>query len=43
MRTGRDTGLGLTIAKQFVERMGGTITARLEDGRFTITIHLERA
>lgn len=43
MRTGRDTGLGLTIAKQFVERMGGTITARLEGSRFTITIHLERA
>lgn len=44
MRTGQDTGLGLTIAQKFVEKMGGTITASLAQGEagypaFTIEIH----
>lgn len=38
MRTGQDTGLGLTIAKQFVERMGYQISAQLENAVFQIEI-----
>lgn len=38
MRTGQDTGLGLTIVRQFVERMGHAVSASLEDGVFTVEI-----
>ena len=34
------TGLGLSIARTLVERMGGTITADYDDGRLTIIIKL---
>ncbi|MBR6985528.1 MAG: HAMP domain-containing histidine kinase [Ruminococcus sp.] len=34
------TGLGLSIARTLVERMGGTITADYDDGRLTIVIIL---
>ena len=34
------TGLGLSIARTLVERMGGTITAKYSDQKLTITIML---
>ena len=34
------TGLGLSIARTFIERMGGSITARYEEGRLLIKIVL---
>ena len=36
----KSTGLGLSIARTLVERMGGTITAVHADSRLTITIRL---
>ena len=36
------TGLGLSIARTLVERMGGSITAGYSGGRLTITIDLTR-
>ena len=34
------TGLGLSIARTFIERMGGNITAKYEEGRLSIKIVL---
>ena len=38
MRTGQSTGLGLAIVKALAERMGHTVAARWEDGRFTVSV-----
>ena len=38
MRTGQNTGLGLAIVKTLVEQMGHRVSARLEDGLFTVEI-----
>ena len=37
-RSGRSTGLGLAIVYALMERMEGTATASLEDGRFTLRV-----
>ena len=39
-RSRKTTGLGLAIVKRFTERMGGTVKALLEEGRFTIEVRL---
>ena len=39
-RTTGSTGLGLAIAKQFVELLGGSITAMLNNDQFEITLKL---
>lgn len=36
------TGLGLSIAKSLVEQYGGSISASLENGVFSITLNLEK-
>ena len=43
VETGRNsTGLGLSIARTFVEQMGGEIGAKYEDGRLSISISFPR-
>ena len=37
-RSVTSSGLGLSIAKELVERMGGKINAQIEDNRFCINI-----
>lgn len=38
MRTGRSTGLGLAIVKAVAQQMGCRVSARLEDGMFTVEV-----
>lgn len=40
-RTKKGTGLGLAIAKKFTEQMGGSIEAKLEEDKFTITLKFQ--
>lgn len=40
-RTHTSTGLGLSIAKNFTEKMGGTMSVKLEDSKFRITVGFE--
>ncbi|SEP66307.1 Signal transduction histidine kinase [Lachnospiraceae bacterium NE2001] len=42
-RTKGGAGLGLYICKEFVERMGGSISASQEEGTFEIALYLEKA
>ena len=37
-RTKGNTGLGLAIVKQFVEMLGGTVSAELFDGMLSLTV-----
>ena len=39
-RTGGNTGLGLAIAKEFTELLGGSIRAEVRDGRLSIIISI---
>lgn len=41
-RSGENTGLGLSIAKEFVEQMGGSIRAELDSGILTFVITLKQ-
>lgn len=43
MRTGQNAGLGMAIVKALAERMGGQVSARLEDGRFTAQVSWKAA
>ena len=43
VRTGSNSGLGLTISKTLTERMGGKIKAALEDGIFRIEVLFNKA
>lgn len=38
VRNNKNTGLGLAIAYQFVQQMGGEIAANLDEGRLSITL-----
>lgn len=42
-RTGKSTGLGLSIVKSFMEKMNGTITGQLNDGNLSITCEWKAA
>lgn len=41
-RSNGSTGLGLTIVKEFVEMMGGKITAQIENSNLMVTIQLKK-
>lgn len=41
-RSRRSTGLGLAIAQEFAQQMGGEIEARLDGGRFSVTVHFSQ-
>jgi signal transduction histidine kinase len=41
-RTKGNTGLGLAIAKQFIEMLGGCISAKYSENRFVVTVELFR-
>lgn len=37
-RTRKTTGLGLAIVKRFTEKMGGSVSARLQEDNFSVTV-----
>ena len=43
VRTGSNSGLGLTISKTLTERMGGSIKAALEDGIYRIEVLFQKS